>query len=95
MADLDKVLKGNKCCIDKNCEEDGCPYFERDSYDGHPVCIDFMKHEETVKVLESQHAEIERLKKNIKIKNARLKIMKADKEYWRNMWLATLEENDD
>ena len=39
--------------------------------------------------------EIERLKKNIKMENARLKIMKADKEYWRNMWLATLEKNDD
>lgn len=39
--------------------------------------------------------EIERLKNNIKMKNTRLKLMKADKEYWRNLWLATLEENDD
>lgn len=39
--------------------------------------------------------EIERLKKNVKMKSDQIKVINADKEYWRNMWLATLEENDD
>lgn len=39
--------------------------------------------------------EIERLKKNVKMKSDQIKVINADKEYWRNMWLATLEEDDD
>ena len=93
MADLDKVLKGLECCKNGFVCGDDCPYrnvcFNGEEYAFTRIASDALE------LLKSQQAEIERLKKKNKQQQNRIKRMSADKEYWHDMWLATLEENDD
>ncbi len=59
MADIDKVLKGLKCCSDacgKHCYEGKCPYASMSEPCREQLANDAMY------VIEEQQAEIERLK---------------------------------